>query len=185
MLKKIAVTGGIASGKTTVCRMLEELGATVLYTDAIVHDLLQPHTEVGKKIIRDLGSVDRKTLSEKVFQDPKALQRLEALLHPEVFKTIDQAYAKAKGTYFVVEIPLLYEIGAQDRYDLVIVVDCDPEIAKKRFSKGGQEYELRMQRQIRPEIKAASAHIVISNNGDLTELRRKVHELWNRWHSDA
>ncbi|MBX7067168.1 MAG: dephospho-CoA kinase [Parachlamydiales bacterium] len=174
MLKKIAVTGGVASGKTTVCRMLGELGATVIYADAIVHELLKPNTEIGKKVIHEFGTIDRKTLSEKVFKDPKALEKLESILHPAVLQKIDEEYARAKGACFVVEIPLLYEIGAEDRFDIVIAVLADLSIAKKRFEHGAAEYELRMQRQLKPEIKAAKAHIVIHNNGSLEDLRKEV-----------
>lgn len=178
MLKKIAVTGGIASGKTTVCRMLEKLGAFVVYTDEIVHDLLKPHTEVGEKIIEEFGSLDRKVLSKKIFNDPEALHRIESILHPAVLKKIDEIYMQAQGAYFVVEIPLLYEIGASDQYDIVIVVLTDPKIAKTRFQQGEQEYELRMQRQLDPHTKAAKSHIVIQNNGSLDDLRKEVTRCW-------
>lgn len=177
MLKKIAVTGGVASGKTTVCRMFEELGATVVFADDIVHELLQPNTPLGQKIIQKFGSIDRKVLSQKVFKDPKALAELESMLHPAVFQKIDQAYAHAKSL-FVVEIPLLYEVGAEDRYDAVIAVLADPAIAKKRFSQGSEEYDLRMQRQLKPEVKASKAHFVIRNNGTIEDLRKEVVHLW-------
>lgn len=178
MLKKIAVTGGLASGKTTVCRMLEKLGAFVVYADEIVHELLKPNTEIGKKILQEFGSLDRKILSKKVFKDPKALHKIESILHPAVFEKIDQIYKFARGAYFVVEIPLLYEIGAADKYDLVVAVLTDPKIAKKRFQHGAKEYELRMQRQITPEIKAAKAHFVIHNNGSLEDLYKEILLLW-------
>ncbi len=178
MLKKIAVTGGVASGKTTVCHMLEELGATVVYADAIVHELLQPFTEIGKKVSQEFGTTNRKILSEKVFKDPKALQKLESILHPAVMQRIDEEYKRAKGTHFVAEIPLLYEIGAQDHYDVVIAVLSDLKVAKKRY--GSEDYELRMQRQLKPEIKAAKAHFVIHNNSSLEDLRKEVTTLWTK-----
>lgn len=157
--------------------MLEELGASVIYADDIVHELLQPNTSIGKKIIEEFGSLDRKVLSQKVFKDPNALQKLESILHPAVLQRIDKAFAHAKSI-FVVEIPLLYEIGAEDRYDAVIAILADPAIAKKRFPQGPQEYDLRMQRQLKPEVKASKAHFVIHNNGTLEELRKEVVHLW-------
>ena len=181
MLKKIAVTGGVASGKTTVCRIFEELGASVVFADAVVHELLKSDTDLGKKVVREFGpeivkngQIDRKILGNLVFKDAKALKKLESLIHPAVLKRVDEEYKMAKGTSFVVEIPLLYEIGAEEDFDIVIAVACDEQIAKKRFAHGEKEYDLRMQQQLKPEIKAARAHYTITNNGTLEDLRHSV-----------
>lgn len=181
MLKKIAITGGVASGKTTVCRIFEEFGATVVFADAIVHELLKTDTALKNKIIGEFGSelvkngqIDRKILGNLVFKDEKALKKLEAILHPAVLKKIDEEYKVAKGTSFVVEIPLLFEIGAEERFDVVIAVLCDERVAKKRFEHGEKEYDLRMQQQLKPEVKAAKAHYTITNNGTLGDLRYSV-----------
>lgn len=182
VLKKIAVTGGIASGKTTVCHIFETKGATVVYADKIVHELLKK--ELKEKIIREFGTqiaphkeIDPEILSGIVFQNPEKLEKLEKIIHPAVLKKIDEAYQNAKGSCFIAEIPLLYEIGAEKFFDGVIVVLCDEERAKKRFNKGRREYEARMRRQIDPQEKGIRAQYVIENNGTLEELEEKSAQI--------
>jgi dephospho-CoA kinase len=190
-LKKIAITGGIASGKTSVCQFFKELGAYVVNADAIVHELLKTNTDLGQQLIRQLGQeiikngqISRKVIAEKAFKDPKQLQKLEELLHPAVLKEIEGHYNAAckKGSYssFVVEIPLLFEIGANPFYDVIVAVFADEEKAKIRFEKEGfqkTEYDLRMKRQLKPEQKAAKSHHTIQNNGSLDDLRNEVVKL--------
>lgn len=190
-LKKIAITGGIASGKTTVCQFFKELGACVVNADAVVHKLLTPDTHLGQQIIREFGSkilkngqISRKNLADQVFQDPLQLKKLEELLHPEVRHELEELYIAAchRGSYscFVAEIPLLYEAEADKFYDAVIAVVAKEEIAKKRFEKAGfpeTEYNLRMKRQLTPEQKAKKAHYTIYNNGSLEDLRNEVIKL--------
>lgn len=190
-LKKIAITGGVASGKTSVCRFLEELGAYVVNADAIVHELLTPDTDLGQQVIRQFGpeivkngQISRRVVAEKAFKDSRALKKLEELLHPAVLKKIEEFYSSAckEGRYasFVVEIPLLFEIGADKFYDVIVVVLSDEAKAKKRFEQTGfqkTEYDLRMSRQLKPEHKAAKAHYTIHNNGSMAELREEVAKL--------
>ena len=190
-LKKIAVTGGIASGKTSVCRFFEELGAYVVDADAIVHGLLKPDTDLGQQVLRQFGpeiiengQISRRVIAEKAFKEPKQLQKLERLLHPAVLQKIGEFYTAAcnKGSYtsFVVEIPLLFEIGAEAFYDVIVAVLADEAQAKKRFEQAGfqkTEYDLRMSRQLKPEQKAARSHYIIHNNGSLDDLRREVAAL--------
>jgi dephospho-CoA kinase len=186
-LKKIAITGGVASGKTSVCQFFKELGAYVVDADAIAHELLKPDTDLGQQIIRHFGpeivkdgQISRRILADKAFRDPKQLQKLEQLLHPAVLRKIEELYAsasKGKSTSFVVEVPLLFEIGAEGFYDVVVAVLADERRAKKRFEQAGfqkSEYDLRMSRQLKPEQKAAQAHYTIHNNGSLDDLRREV-----------
>jgi len=186
-LVKIAVTGGIASGKTTVCELFKKAGAYVVSADAIAHELLDPETDLGRQIIRALGSdilqngkINRQVVAEKVFKDPKALRELEQILHPVILTRIEQTYFEAcQSNYkaFVVEIPLLYEIGAEGFYDVVIAVESDEKIAKQRF---GRDYERRMKRHLDPKIKSAKAHYTIKNNGTLDDLRKEVEKLQQR-----
>jgi dephospho-CoA kinase len=186
MLKKIAVTGGIASGKTTVCRMFEEMGAAVCFADRVVHELLlEPKLveilcrEFGEQIVQN-GQIDRKVLGKLVFKDSKKLKRLEELLHPIVLESMEQKYAKAEGLFFIAEIPLLYEIGADERFDAVVAVVADEKIAKQRFMAKGfseEEFNDRSRRQLSAEKKAKRAHFVITNHGTLEQLREKVLQL--------
>lgn len=187
-LKKIAITGGVASGKSSVCQLFKELGAFVVNADAIVHELLAPNTDLGQQIIRTLGpdvisegKISRRIVAEKVFKDPKSLEALERLIHPAVLKEIEKSYldASKRGGYssFVVEMPLLFEIGNQGSYDVIVAVVADEAVAKKRFMTAGfqpEEYDQRMRRQINPQEKALRADYVLYNQGSLADLRKQV-----------
>jgi dephospho-CoA kinase len=190
-LKKIAITGGLASGKSTVCQFFHELGSYVVNADTIVHELLNPQTDLGQKIISLLGpdvlqngKIDRKIIAGKIFQNKNQLRKLEELLHPAVLAEITKRYQKAsrekKFTSFVVEMPLLFEIGAENFYDVIITVLTDENTAKSRFQATGhtnQEYEERMSRQLPPTTKAQKANYTIINNGSLLHLRSEVEKL--------
>lgn len=187
-LKKIAITGGVASGKSSVCRFFQELGAFAVNADAIVHELLVPDTDLGQQVIRQFGpevyqngKIDRKVLAEKAFGDSRQLEQLERLLHPAVLRKIEELYATAcrSGTYasFVVEIPLLFEIRGEPFYDCIIAVLADEAIARRRFEQAGFkliDYDRRMRRQMNPDQKAARAHYTIQNNGSLEDLKKQV-----------
>ena len=187
-LRKIAITGGVASGKSTVCRFLRELGAYVVSADEAAHELLKPDTDLGQQIIRTFGSdiitdgkISRRILAEKVFKDPQQLEELEKLLHPAVLKKIEKRYAEVskegKYTCFAVEIPLLFEIGNEGFYDVIVAVLADEEISQKRFSQAGfqpKEYDRRMRRQINPLQKAERADYILVNNGSLEDLKAQV-----------
>lgn len=194
ILKKIVVTGGLGSGKSVVCGILKTCGAYVVSADEIVHGLLSPKTAIGKQVIALLGpeilvnqEIDRAKIAEKVFSQPELLQRLEKILHPAVLDEIKRAYQtcskQKQHSFFVAEIPLLYESESHPFFDCVIAVIADDALAKKRFvettSHPPSAYDLRMKRQMKPQEKAAKADYVIENNGTLDELRIKVIQLSN------
>lgn len=183
-LKKVAITGGLAAGKSTVCRFFKELGAYVISSDEIVRRLLSPDTQLGRQVIQLLGteivqgdSLNRDRIAEKVFSEPKLLQALEELLHPAVFDVIEQTFEKIakEGSYplFIAEVPLLYESERQGHFDLVIAVSAPETTAKQRFGKG-EAFDQRMMRQLSPAHKAAKADYVIENSGDLDTLKNQV-----------
>ena len=183
-MKKVAVTGGLASGKTTVCQILRRLGAYVVDSDEIVHDLLTPHTPLGKDIKNLLGEdvltdgkFDRKKIAAKVFSNPDQLRALEKILHPAVITEIEKRFQTLKNaqqyTLFVAEVPLLYESDLAKHFDTVIAVIADPKLSRAR-SKHKVDFEERIQRQLAPHEKAARADIVITNNGSLKELEEQV-----------
>lgn len=192
-LKKVAVTGGIASGKSTVCRMFAELGAYVISADNIVHQLLDPTTDIGQQVIALLGNdivvgdeLNRERIAQKVFRDHSLLNKLERLLHPEVEKVIETHYnqiSKKKYPLFVVEIPLFFEAGFQKDYDLTLVVMADEKRCRERFQdtthQDANEFTRRNERLIPMQKKQELADLVIENNGSLEQLRQKVTTIFN------
>ncbi|MFZ0566008.1 MAG: dephospho-CoA kinase [Chlamydiales bacterium] len=194
-LKKVAVTGSISSGKTTVCRILQKLGAYVISADEIVHQLLTPTTDLGKEIIALLGDdlvvgekLNREAIAQKVFRDPSLLKKLEKRIHPEVQKVIETQYQQiSKKNYpvFVAEIPLFFESSLffESDYDIKIFVYADEERRKQRFTKathyGKDEFDRRQKRLIPDEQKKARADIVIENNGSFESLQQAVEIIFN------
>jgi dephospho-CoA kinase len=181
-LKKIAVTGNVASGKSTVCKYFKQLGAFVVDADNIVHSLLSSKTPVGQKIINflgndilDNGEISRKKIADRVFDDSEKLKKLEAIIHPYVFIEIENLYnlANKEGKYlfFVVEMPLLFETHQENSYDFVIVV-----ISEKKRRKISDSRETRL---ISIDEKIKKADFVITNNSSFTMLKRQVNKIAN------
>lgn len=192
-LRKVAVTGGLSSGKSSVCRMLSDLGAFVVDTDAISHHLLSPETPLGQNIQRLLGSevvvngqFDRSKIAERVFTHPALLSELEHLLHPAIRAVVAQEYQKIsqEGRYplFVVEVPLLFESQWESDFDVVVAVVAEESKARQRYNKNkgnDTEFDRRMNRQWSPQKKAESAHYVLNNNGSEEQLRQDVTNLFS------
>lgn len=194
-MRKVAITGGLSSGKSTVCRFLKEFGAYVVSTDEIVHNLLSSNAEIREKI-GDLlgphviinGQLDRKAIAEKVFSKSETLKSLESILHPEVFHEIESQYQTVKNDpkykLFIVEIPLLYETHSEKLFDFVVVVLSEEKLCKERFIRnkehGQQSFLHRMLRQMSPQEKASKAHFLLLNNGHLEELKNEAIKLANK-----
>ena len=185
-MRKIAVTGRLAVGKSTVCRILKEYGAYVINADEIVDRLLSPYTTTGKKVVELLGSdivvqnqIDKKKISKIVFSDSNKLNALEKILHPSVKQEIEKLYNTVKDDhsykFFVAEIPLLFEAGMEKDFDTVITVTADVEIARRRFGK--DYFEERQKRQLPPDTKASKSHFVITNNSDLNALKSSIQKI--------
>lgn len=192
-LKKIAVTGGLSAGKSTVCEILKDLGAYVVSADKIAHQLLSPGTATAEQVIDLLGSnilngneLDRKKIAALVFSQPELLTALEKIIHPAVFNEIERKYSQAsrerKHPLFVAEIPLLYEAKAEENYDVVISVNASREVCRRRYTEhthhSDEEFDNRMTRQIPSEHKANKAHYVIQNNGSFEELKNEVKTIY-------
>lgn len=194
MLSKIAVTGGLSCGKSTFCRFLKELGAKVVNSDEIVHQLLHPQHKIGQEVIKLLGNeivrnndqIDRSLIAKKVFNHPEQLKSLEAILHPAVMEEIDRLYEEQKRTaaesLFVAEIPLLFEINRDKDFQKTIVVASSKENSKDRFKKstGKDDYDERMTYQLPIEEKIKRADYVIYNNGSLSDLYNAAKTLYNQ-----
>jgi len=180
-LKKVAITGGISSGKTLFCHYLEELGSHYVSADKIVHQLLSPNTKLGRQVVDLLGEIDRSKIAEKVFRDRGLLEQLEKILHPAVFEKIEDEYKtisnKGKVPLFIAEIPLLFETGGEHFFDTTIAVIADEAECLKRV-KDESTYFARMERQLKPSIKAERADIVIMNNGSKEDLQKKAQDTF-------
>ena len=191
-LKRIAITGGLSCGKSSVCQVFKELGAFVVSADEIVHELLSPAKSLGQQIISLLGSeivkdgkIDRSVIAQKVFKNKKLLHSLEKLIHPIVLNEIEKKYQEVDNqgntSLFIVEIPLLFEVGAEKDFDAVIVVQADEAICKKRFTTTGyeeKEFIKRMANQMPIDEKAKCADYIIENSGNLEQMRHAVVEIF-------
>jgi len=200
MTRVVGLTGGIGTGKSTVARMLEELGAVVIDADAIVHELQAPGTPLvgaiaeafGSDVVDASGALDRKTLAARVFGDPDARRRLNALVHPptaaEMARRLEAA--RARGVPLVVlDIPLLLEgrqggTGAASALplDAVIVAYAPEEVQVQRAcARDGvdpEQVQARLRAQLPIEEKRALADRVIDNSGSREATRRQVEALY-------
>ena len=185
-LRKIAITGGIASGKSSALAILKEFGAYTVDADEIVHSLLEEDKETIESIISLLGhtvyingKLDRRHIAQKVFnQDTTLLKKLENILHPKVFHAIQLHYQQAqkKGSVlFAVEMALLFETHCENWFDFTVAILADPQLCRQRF---GNEYDQRMFRQWSPEEKARHADFIIYNNQDKSHLKQEVRKIF-------
>ncbi len=197
-MKKIAITGGLSSGKSTVCRLLADRGAYVVDTDKIVHTLLSSDSQIRKQVIDLLGTdilvngeINRKVIADKVFSDPKTLKSLELLLHPTVFHEMELQYQRVKDDpkycLFVAEVPLLYETESSKLFDFIVVVLAERDLCYKRFTEhrkdSKESFDQRMQRQMNPSQKAAKADFVLINNDSIENLENHVINLLTKLRS--
>ena len=196
-LVKVAVTGGLACGKSSVCRLFKDLGAFTVDADEIVHQQLSLDTALGQQVLRLLGKeivvnhqIDRSLIAKKVFKQPQLLHSLEKLVHPEVKRELETLYQRINSrnehSLFVVEAPLLFEAGGKRwfDYDYSIAVVANELLCQKRFQERGsggiEEYEQRAKRQLNSEEKAERADFIITNNGTLSDLYNQVKTLYNK-----
>ena len=175
----VALTGGIAAGKSEALKAFARHGAATASADAIVHDLLAHDTEVRDAIRARWGDDvvgDRARIGEIVFDDRRELEWLEQLLHPRV-RLAQQAWLEGVGEPIaVVEIPLLYETGGESRFDAVVVITAPPEV---RAARRGAFAE-RESRLISDEEKLRRADYAYVNDGTLEDLDRFVAEVVER-----
>lgn len=184
-MKWIGLTGGIASGKSTVSKLFVKSGIPVVDADQLAHRVVEPGSAglrsvvaaFGNEILDSQGALDRKKLAAKVFADAKALLLLESLIHPLVQQQtqLEKTAAEKRGAAMAVyDVPLLYEKNLQDQFDAVVLVWSDRETQmarmKERDALSLDEIEKRLNAQISLDQKKLRADFVIENNSDLLTL---------------
>jgi dephospho-CoA kinase len=188
---KIALTGGIATGKSYVLARLREHGLATIDADEIVHEALASRTaiaeaigrEFGASVVQPDGSIDRAGLAKRVFTDPDARLQLERIVHPFVYDRIQQWFDVSPGRLGIASIPLLYETGRDGDFDFVIVTACSLEQQLERLTKRGmpvEEARLRITAQLPTAKKTARAGSVIWTGGSEQETRAQVEQLLER-----
>ena len=185
----IGLTGGIASGKSTVADLFARLGVPVFDTDQIARDVVEPGTPTLAKLVAEFGSdildaegrLDRPRMRARVFSDPAQRKRLEAITHPAIREELAARSARAGGLYQIHVIPLLIESGRCNDYDRVLVVDVDEEAQLKRLlARDGSSLEQAQQilaAQVSREDRLDAAEDVIVNTGTVDDLRQFVDTL--------
>ncbi|MCK7580235.1 MAG: dephospho-CoA kinase [Chromatiales bacterium] len=189
---RIGLTGGIGSGKSTVARLFSVLGIAVIDADEITHRLMSPGGAAVSAILREFGDVladdggvDRGRLGGIVFEQPQQRRRLEALLHPMIRADMERAARHAQTPYCILVIPLLVETAQQGMVDRVLVVDADEGAQIERVRARDQRDDAAIRSILAAQAsrgqRLAAADDVISNRGDLDDLRDQVDALHRRY----
>jgi len=191
---KVGLTGGLASGKTFVAGVLEGLGCQVAYADRMGHEILEPDGEAfadvirefGSEIVSAAGSIDRRKLGAAVFADKARLDRLNALVHPHVFRRqeafFDAVERDDPKAVAVIEAAIMIETGSYKRYDKLVLAACPPEVQIQRYREreGATEAQARarLDRQMPLAEKREYADYVIDTSGTKDYTERQVRKVY-------
>ena len=191
----IGLTGGIASGKSAVAQILSELGAVVIDADKIGHDAFLPHTDIWEQLVNEFGisilnqneEIDRAKLAEKVFDDPKSLKKLNSIMHPLMYKIVEEKLEdlRSRATKVaVLEATLLIEANWNDLVDEIWVVVAHEETVMQRILINRNITEQQARARIKSQMpiyeKAQHGDVVIENDAGFDELKRNVEKLWKQ-----
>ena len=190
------MTGGAGSGKTVVCDCFRRLGVYVISFDALAREAVKRDSPLleaiadhfGKGILRADGSLDRRKLRGIITRDDQARKVLESLIHPEIFRLYEQRVAaiesRDEDAVLVVEIPLLIELGIQDRFDVVVLVEAGSDLQKSRLmarnGSSSAEAQALLGLQMASEEKRPYAHYLVKNQGRLKETEAAVKEIYRK-----
>lgn len=194
----VALTGGIASGKTTVANLLAEHGALLIDSDQLAREVVEPGTpglaqvvtRFGEQVLTQTGRLDRQALGEIVFADAAARADLNAIIHPLVRRRRAELIAQAAADQIVVSvIPLLVETGLVDQFDAVVVVDVPSQTQVARLVRRNdisqEQAQARLDAQASRAERLAAADWVVTNSGSRAELEAQVERLWSQMRSKA
>jgi dephospho-CoA kinase len=192
----VALTGGIASGKSTIARRLAEHGAVVVDADQLVREVQAPGSPVlaaiaeafGERMLRPDGSLDRAALGTRVFGDDAAIAQLNAIVHPAVraesARRFAEAFAADPGAVVVYDVPLLVEARAADPWQLVVVAHAPADVRAQRLVElrglSPADAAARLASQVPDEARLRIADVVIDTAGSIDDTLRQVDELWGR-----
>lgn len=190
----LGITGNIASGKSSVAKEFERLGAVVVDADQLAREAVEPGSEglnrlvkcFGKEILTADGLLDRSYLADIIFADHDARKRLNAIIHPAIAELAVTRLTELRNRsgipLIIYEAPLLFEAGAEGRVDKVLVVRIDPQIQRQRLIKRDnlktEDADNRISAQMSQEEKLKRADYVIDNSGSLTAMKEQVAHLW-------
>ena len=190
----LGLTGGIGSGKTTIANMFAELGASLVDTDLIAHELTAANgiaieaiqNEFGAEFVQPDGAMDRAKMRECVFADPVKKLQLENILHPLIRQETNRAAKNVNGAYIIFVVPLLVESSNwRQKVSRILVVDCQEETQISRvMARNGlsQEQVLAIMRaQVSREQRLEAADDIIFNEGDLTQIHKQVIKLHSQY----
>lgn len=195
-MRRVGLTGGIGSGKSTVGRFLRERGAWLVDTDAIAHRLTAPGgraipaiaAQFGADVIAESGAMDRARMRERVFADPAQRRALEAILHPMIGEdTRAEAAAAPDGAIVVFDVPLLVESGRwRAQVDRILVVDCavETQIARVMQRNGWTADAVQRiidQQASRAQRLAVADDVIVNDGLELEELASEVQRIWSGW----
>jgi dephospho-CoA kinase len=197
MARLIGLTGGLASGKSTVAGILRELGATVVDADAIARAIVEPGTEAFREIVKAFGPdvlgrdgrINRSTLAARIFADRSDRERLNQITHPRVRARMREEAAQLRqrllpDAVIILDIPLLLDTAAREDFSLdgviVVAVGEATQVARARDGLTEEEARQRLRAQRPLCEKVAEADWVVDNTGPLEETRRQVEALWRR-----
>lgn len=192
MTMVIGLTGGIATGKTTVSNYLKELGYSTIDADVIARQVVEPGTKglrmitdtFGEKVLTSDGLLDRQHLAQLVFTSSEQLQQLNRILQPIIRERIQEPISTSKDPVVVIDVPLLYEQHYEDLCDVVMVVSAQPQQQLERLMNRNHltmdEAKNRVASQMPLSSKERLADVVIDNNGSVEETRQQVKKWLNQ-----
>jgi dephospho-CoA kinase len=188
----LGLSGGIGSGKSTVSKILSDLGAVVIDADVIAKEVLLPGTSgfesavntFGSTILDSAGNIDRKILAKHVFENPNELAKLEAIVHPAVIARVATIRESLPKTAVVVyDTPLMFEKQLQGQFDKVLMVVADSDLRRSRLVERGldpADITARLANQATDEQRVTIADFVIENNGTYEQLQEQVAKVWQQ-----